>query len=57
MKCKSPTNSQTKLFQGLEKLLNPEDSLYKLSWKTLEKEFTPFHIFQKIHFINYHGKH
>jgi len=39
----SPTNSQTTLFQSLEELLNPEDSLYKLSnklpWKELEEEF------------------
>jgi len=43
MKGKSPTNSQTTLFQSLEELLNPEDSLYKLSnklpWKELEEEF------------------
>ncbi|MBU0475198.1 MAG: transposase [Bacteroidetes bacterium] len=39
----SPSNSQTTLFQSLEELLNPEDSLYKLSnklpWKELEEEF------------------
>lgn len=42
MKGNSPHCSQTTLFQNLEDLLNPEDSLYKLSnklpWEELEKE-------------------
>lgn len=44
MKGKSPNQSQRELFQNLEDLLNPEDSLYKLSnkvpWETLEEEFS-----------------
>jgi len=47
MKGNSPYRSQTTLFQSLEELLNPEDSLYKLSnklpWKELEKEFAPLY--------------
>ncbi|MCP5064825.1 MAG: hypothetical protein GY936_20590 [Ignavibacteriae bacterium] len=43
MKGNSPKSTQTSLLQSLEDLLNPEDSLYKLSnkipWKNLEKEF------------------
>ena len=43
MKGKSPISTQTTLFQSLEDLLNPEESLYKLSnklpWKDLEEEF------------------
>ena len=44
MKGNSPESTQTSLFQSLEDLLNPEDSLYKLSnklpWEELEKEFS-----------------
>lgn len=47
MKGQSPHRSQTTLFQNLEDLLNPEDSLYKLSnklpWEDLEKEFAPLY--------------
>lgn len=43
MKGTSPDRSQRIMFQSLEELLNPEDSLYKLSnkiaWKELEEEF------------------
>ncbi len=43
MKGNSPHRTQTTLFQNLEDLLNPEESLYKLSnklpWEELEKEF------------------
>ena len=47
MKGTSPHGSQTTLFQSLKDLLNPEDSLYKLSnklpWDKLEKEFAPLY--------------
>ena len=47
MKSNSPHRSQTTLFQNLEDLLNPKDSLYKLSnklpWEELEKEFAPLY--------------
>jgi len=47
MKGKSSSNTQTTLFQSLEELLNPEDSLYKLSnkipWKELEEAFAPLY--------------
>ncbi len=47
MKGNSPHRSQRNLFQDLEDLLNPEDSLYKLSnklpWEELEKEFAPLY--------------
>ncbi|VAX26365.1 hypothetical protein MNBD_IGNAVI01-1381, partial [hydrothermal vent metagenome] len=43
MKGETPNQSQTTLFQSLEELLNPEDSLYKLSntipWEAFDKEF------------------
>jgi len=47
MKGNSPHRSQRTLFQDLEDLLNPEDSLYKLSnklpWEELEKELAPLY--------------
>ena len=47
MKGTSPHGSQTTLFQSLKDLLNPDDSLYKLSnklpWDKLEKEFAPLY--------------
>ena len=47
MKGISSTNTQTTLFQSLEELLNPEDTLYKLSnklpWKELEEAFAPLY--------------
>jgi len=43
MKGNSPQRTQTTLFQNLEDLLNPEETLYKLTnklpWEELEKEF------------------
>jgi IS5 family transposase len=47
MKGNSPHRAQRNLFQDLEDLLNPEESLYKLSnklpWEELEKEFAPLY--------------
>jgi transposase, IS5 family len=47
MKGNSPHRCQTTLFQSLEELLNPDDSLYKLSnklpWVELEKELAPLY--------------
>ena len=47
MKGTGQNGSQTTLFQSLEELLNPEDSLYKLSnkipWEEMEKEFAPLY--------------
>ena len=47
MKGTSPSESQTTMFQSLEELLNPEDTLYKLSntisWKALEEEFASYY--------------
>jgi IS5 family transposase len=47
MKGNTPASSQRTLFQSLEDLLNPKDSLYRLSnklpWEKLEHEFAPLY--------------
>ena len=47
MKGIPPNNLQMSFYQNLEDLLNPKDSLYKLSnklpWEDLEKEFAPLY--------------